>query len=284
MKKRILVWGGGWFGGLFVERTNAVWAKEDIADPDAVGRVLDEVDPEVVINCAGKTGRPNIDWCESHPIDTLRSNVAGPIILATECIRREVQLVHLGSGCVYEGAGPGMLGDGGGWCEEDSPNFRGSLYSRSKILSEQALKEMGGILQLRIRMPFDGSGSPRCLITKLVGYRSVISVLNSLTWVPDFITTALFLIGKEETGIWNVVNPGPMKHEEILELYKEIVDPQFTYETIPLEALSDRVKAGRSNCVLSSKKLEDAGLYLMPAKDALRVALTHYKWRRDAGN
>jgi dTDP-4-dehydrorhamnose reductase len=42
--------------------------------------VLDEVKPDVVINAAGKTGKPNVDWCEDHKEETLRSNDTGPLV------------------------------------------------------------------------------------------------------------------------------------------------------------------------------------------------------------
>ena len=75
----------------------------DIADAGALGEVLEKEKPDIVINTAGKTGRPNIDWCEEHKVETLRSNVAGPLLLLEECAKRNIYWVHLSSGCVYEG-------------------------------------------------------------------------------------------------------------------------------------------------------------------------------------
>lgn len=282
--ERVVLFGSeGWLGQLFKLQLPGVAAvRTDITNSKDVGKLLDQVQPSIVINCAGKTGRPNIDWCEDHPVETMSVNVAGPIILATECAKRQIRMVHLGSGCIYQGTGPGYLGNQEGYSETDPPNFRGSLYSRSKILSEEALDAFSGVLQLRLRMPFDGSGHPRCLITKLVNYRSIIDVPNSVTWVSDLVTTTLELIRRERIGIWNIVNPGAVRHSEILDLYREIVDPSFTYETILVGTLLQRVKAERSNCVLSTKKLEEEGIRLTPAKEALRQALGVYRRREDA--
>jgi 3,5-epimerase/4-reductase len=33
---------------------------------------LDKYKPEFVINAAGTTGRPNVDWCEDHQPETIR--------------------------------------------------------------------------------------------------------------------------------------------------------------------------------------------------------------------
>lgn len=277
MSDRVLIFGNGWLGNRLAKRLGGTIDETDITDRWSTVEVLEEERPTVVINAAGKTGRPNVDSCEDEPALTLAVNVGGPIILAQECIARKIFMVHLGSGCIYTGAGPGMIADGGGYREDDSPTFAGSLYSRSKATAEQALRNLR-VLQVRLRMPFDGTPHPRNLITKITKYEKVISVLNSLTCVDDFLEATAQLIATREVGVWNIVNPGPLTHPEILDLYREIVDPDFRYEVMPLEELSQKVKTGRSNCVLSVHKLENsAGIKLRTAKEALRYALLEYK-------
>ena len=271
MRKRILIFGNGWLANrLSRALTDTQIAKADIRDRQAIRQVLQEVQPSVVINATGKTGRPNVDWCEDHAAETLSSNVAGPLILAQECLARNVFMAHLGSGCVYEGNNGGH-----GFSETDQPNFDGSLYSRSKRASESALKDLP-VLQLRIRMPFDGTPHPRNLITKLVGYRKVISTPNSLTCIDDFLLAAEKLIAARRTGLWNVTNPGSITHDRILSLYRDLVDPAFTYELMSLDTLASKVRAARSNCVLSTKKLECEGIRLPPVEEAMRRALGAY--------
>jgi hypothetical protein len=58
-----------------------------------------------------------------------------------------------------------------------------------------------------------------------------------------------------------------------MELYKEVVDPGHSFEKLTLEELGDVVKAGRSNCLLSTKKLESEGIRLQGVEEALREAL-----------
>jgi dTDP-4-dehydrorhamnose reductase len=102
-----------------------------------------------VINCAGKTGRPNIDWCEDHKPETLRSNTTGALVLLGECLQRCIYLVHLSSGCLYRGDSGGT-----GFGEEDPPNFLDSFYVRTKWWAEEALSEFP-VLIVRPRMIFD---------------------------------------------------------------------------------------------------------------------------------
>ena len=65
----------------------------------AVQQVLDDMKPTHVINCAGKTGRPNIDWCEEYKMETVETNVVGTLMLAHECLQRGIHLTVLATGC-----------------------------------------------------------------------------------------------------------------------------------------------------------------------------------------
>jgi dTDP-4-dehydrorhamnose reductase len=269
---KALIFGNGWLGRRIGTEFKGFIAKTDITEPREVEEALEALDPDVVINAAGKTGKPNVDSCEKDPGTTLAANVAGPIILAKKCLQRSIFMVHLGSGCVYSDCRP----NGEGWTEEDPPNFDGSLYSRSKAFAEKALSEFP-VLQLRLRMPFDSAPHPRNLITKLVGYKNVVSARNSLTRVEDLLRVMRGLIERRVTGIWNVVNPGSITHPEILDLYRELVEPQYTYKVMSMSELRAITTAGRSHCVLSSDKVTKAGFELAPVDLALRQALENYR-------
>jgi len=67
-----------------------------------VHQTLEHVKPTHVLNCAGKTGRPNIDWCESHKLETMRANVIGTLILADECEKFGAHLTVMATGCTLQ--------------------------------------------------------------------------------------------------------------------------------------------------------------------------------------
>lgn len=266
---KILVFGSkGWLGQEFLKiYPSAVAASADIADQAAVSAAFDAHEPDIVINTAGKTGRPNVDWCEDHKLETVRSNVTGPLVLLEECMKRDVYMVHLSSGCIYEGDN-----GGGGFAETDPPNFAGSYYARTKIWSDQILKEFP-VLVLRLRMPFDHSLNDRSLITKIMRYPRVLDVENSITYLPDFLQAAQTLIEKRKTGVYNAVNPGAISPYRIMELYREIVDPAHSMERLTLDHLSEVVRAGRSNCILDVRKIANEGIVMRPVEEAVRIAL-----------
>jgi len=270
--KVLLLGSGGYLGQhLLAKYPDAVTQKVDIADQQAVSNALDEIKPDVVVNAAGKTGRPNVDWCEDHKIETLRANVTGPLVLLEECAKRDLYWVHLGSGCIYEGDNEGK-----GFCEEDPPNFYGSFYARTKAWIDWVLKDFP-VLVLRLRMPFDGTQHPRNLLSKLVSYDRILDVQNSLTFIPDFLEAAESLIAKRKTGIYNIVNPGTISPYEIMEMYKNIVQPDHAFQRLEEADLSDVVRAGRSNCVLNSEKVQKEGITVPDVKQRVEEALEQWK-------
>lgn len=276
---KILIFGNGYVGNHFLDfyGDQAVMSSLRLEDYSKVKAELEKEKPDVVINCAGKTGRPNVDWCEDHKMETVTANVVAPLLLARACEALNLYMVHLGSGCVYEG-----YKDGQGFSEEDEPNFDGSYYSKTKAWSENILADFP-VLQLRLRMPFDSRPGPRNFVTKITKYEKVISVPNSISVMDDFLMAADALIQKRATGIFNMTNPGTIEHREILDLYKEIVDPTYHYELFSVEEMEQITKARRSNCGLSSKKLEDYGIHMRPVKEAVRDALVQYaQWEREA--
>ncbi len=269
---KIVIFGSkGFMGQYFVSAfPDAVCPSVDIADAPAVSEVLDTEKPDVVINAAGKTGRPNVDWCEEHKMETIHSNVLGPLVLLDECQKRGVYFVHIGTGCIYTG------GSDAPYTEDEAPNFFGSFYSRTKGYIDQILHDFP-VLNIRLRMPFDGTDSERSLITKLKKYDKLIDVENSMTYIPDLLEATKKLIKKKAIGSYNVVNPGAMTPYRIMELYKEIVDPSHTFEKLELADLPSVTKAGRSNCVLSCSKLEEEGITMRPIEDVVREALHQIK-------
>ncbi|MDA1208459.1 MAG: sugar nucleotide-binding protein [bacterium] len=275
---KVLIFGAkGYIGSQFLSLfgDEAIASSIDIADATAVAAALEKHKPDVVINAAGKTGKPNIDWCEDHKEETIHSNVTGPKVLLEECGKRNIYWVHMSSGCIYEGDNGGS-----GFTEEDIPNFTGSFYSKTKGEIDQYLNQFP-VLILRIRMPFDGSGNPRTLIAKLKKYDRVLDVPNSITYIPDFLAAAKALIEKKATGIYNIVNPGAMSPYQIMEKYRDIVDPSHMFEKLTLDDLPSVVKAGRSNCILNCEKLSKEGIELSPIETAVQTALGEMKTKAE---
>jgi len=92
------------------------------------------IKPTHVFNAAGVTGRPNVDWCETHKVETIRANVVGTLTLADVCRERGLIVINFATGCIFEYDDLHVLGSGIGFKEEDTPNFIGSFYSKTKAM------------------------------------------------------------------------------------------------------------------------------------------------------
>lgn len=269
-----LITGAGFLGHrLAASLPASTLSRADIADRAAVETALDSLRPAAVVNCAGKTGRPNVDWCETHQEETYRANVTGTFVLAEECRRRGIYLLQMGSGCIFYGDSPRP----GGWREEDVANPI-SFYSRTKYAADLVLSQLPGVAVARIRMPIEGTPGPRNLITKLAAYADVIDVENSVTVVDDLIHVVAELVARRADGIFHVTNPGTLRHRDLLAMYRDVVDPTHRYNLIPERALLERglIVAPRSSCILASRRLGELGITMRPIAMALSTSLAEY--------
>lgn len=134
---RFLIWGGeGWVAGhlkklLEGQGKEVFTTTVRMENREAVVQELQRVKPTHVLNCAGCTGRPNVDWCEDNKEATMRSNAIGTLNLADCCFLASVHITVFATGCIYEYDDAHPIG-GAGYLETDPANFTGSFYSETK--------------------------------------------------------------------------------------------------------------------------------------------------------
>jgi dTDP-4-dehydrorhamnose reductase len=219
----------------------------------------------IVINCAGYVGKPNVDQCEIEKDETILGNVVFPAQISEVLYARGIPLCHISSGCIYSGYTKPFS-------EEDPPNFNFSstkytcsFYSGTKALAEQVIQRNPLAYIFRLRIPFDEYSSPRNYITKLLTYDRLIDMANSFSHRNDFVKNCLELISVGAPyGIYNVTNNGSMTTREVVELIKyhlrDSYVPVIPYKEFEFfenyDSFSEEITAGRSNCILSTDKIE----------------------------
>lgn len=204
----------------------------------------------------------NIDWCEElqNKRSVISVNVLGTVMVAKFCYEHQIHFTFLGTGCIYEydqdhpQPKSGSSEEIKGFSEEDEPNYFGSYYSETKVWIQKMLKDYNALI-LRIRMPISSEIHPRNLILKLIGFKYVINVPNSMTILEDFLPLFSEMMENKLVGVYNTTSPGTISHHQLLDLYKEYINPNFSYKSFTLEEQSKILKAGRSNNCLDTTKI-----------------------------
>jgi len=291
---RVLVYGAnGWIGTQFIKLLECggldhVSAGARADDYHAVLEEVTRVQPTHVVSFIGRThgsiGKKKyttIDYLEQEGklVDNVRDNLYSPLMLCMVCKERNVHYTYLGTGCIFKFDESHPFGqEENGFTECSEPNFFGSSYSIVKGFTDKLMGLFeSNVLNLRIRMPITGARNPRNFISKITTYEQVCSVPNSMSVLDELLPYALELMKKGHTGTLNFTNPGLISHNEMLDMYKEIVDPAFVWKNFSPEEQRKILAADRSNNYLDTAQLEALFPDMDNIKDAVRKCMYRMK-------
>jgi dTDP-glucose 4,6-dehydratase len=251
-------------------------------------RAVLEARPDRVVCCVGRTHTPTcgtidaFEDAEAWPDMTL-ANHDVPVWLAAATATGgppaahlshlqgggsgggggAVPMLYLGTGCIYYDA------SGRAFSEEDPPNFFGSAYSRVKAMTDAALRPFPHVLVARIRMPLADEDSPRDILCKLLSYPTIVDDgPNSLSALSDVLPALLALCHAGIGGVFNAVNPGALRHSELLAVVRAASGRCHAHRVMA-EAAPLGLRAPRSCCTLSADKLQAELARLPPELHAL---------------
>lgn len=247
-------------------------------DEIQVEKEIIESKPDRIISLIGRTSGPGyntIDYLEQKGklVENIKDNLYGPIVLALLSKKYNIHLTYLGTGCIFNGGY-----DNDGYKENDRPDFFGSSYSVVKGYTDRLMNFFDdSVLNCRIRMPIVTDNNPRNFITKITKYDKICSISNSMTVLPELLPLMIDMAKNKVTGTINLTNPGIISHNEILEMYKEIVDSTFTWKNFTLEEQRQILLADRSNNMLNTDKLQKLYPNVLPIKESVRNILHEMK-------
>jgi len=123
-------------------------------------------------------------------------------------------------------------------------------------------------------MPITDQKNGRNFITKIASYKKIHSVPNSMSVLTELLPMMIDMAKREVTGTVNLTNPGTITHNEILEMYKEYVDSNISFELITVEELQKScVVARRSNNFLTTDVLQKHYPNVKSIKESIKCAL-----------
>ena len=298
---KFLVYGTkGWIGGKVFRylQENGFQVEEGnsrVENLKDLENELIEKKPTHVISLIGRTHGTyegeyigTIDYLEKpgKVFENVRDNLFSPMVLSLLSKKYEFHFSYLGTGCIFQFDKDHPFGEEkDGFDESSLPNFFGSSYSIVKGFTDQLMHLVeDNVLNVRIRMPITDEFNKRNFITKITNYEKVCSVPNSMTVLNELIPIMVDMSCKKITGTVNLTNPGLVSHNEILEMYKEIVDPSFEWKNFTIEEQNEILASGRSNNFLETTKLSSMYPEVLNIKDSVRKILVQMKNNLDKEN
>jgi dTDP-4-dehydrorhamnose reductase len=235
----------------------------DIADAEAVERVLAAARPWAVVNTAGYV---RVDEAEREPARCFRENADGPATLAEACARHGIALVTFSSDLVFGG-------DRTSAYLESHPVRPLCVYGRSKAEAEvRVLAALPAALVVRTSAffgPWDEYNFVTGMLRALAAggtWTVTDDALISPTYVPDLVHASLDLLVDGERGIWHLSNAGSITWGQLARTAAAMagLDPAHIQTSASEEC--GRSAARPRYSVLGSER----GVLLGPLQDALR--------------
>ncbi|MBL8334863.1 MAG: dTDP-4-dehydrorhamnose reductase [Rubrivivax sp.] len=105
----------------------------DFTDHDALAALVGRWKPDAIVNAAAHTA---VDKAEAEPELATAINATAPGVIAREAARIGAWLVHYGTDYVFDGSGSAAR-------DESSPTAPLSVYGRTKLDGEEAIRHSG---------------------------------------------------------------------------------------------------------------------------------------------
>lgn len=183
-------------------------AELDLSQPEAIRQVINHVKPDVIVNSAAYTA---VDKAESEPELANAINAIAPGIIAQECEKLSIPLIHVSTDYVFDGSQSSPYQD------TDAINPL-SVYGKSKLAGEIAIQNnCQNYIILRTAWVYGigGKGNFVKTMLRLGKERSEVRVvadqIGSPTYTLDLsnaITQLILLFQPEIAGIYSYTNSG----------------------------------------------------------------------------
>ena len=180
------------------------WGREscDVCDAGKVLGVIGETHPDLIIHAAAYT---QVDKAESEPDLAMRVNGEGTRNVAMACRNRRIPMFYVSTDYIFDGAKRKP------YLPEDIPNPL-NVYGRSKLLGEQAVKELlDEFCIIRTSWLYGLHGQNFVYtILRLADERPELQVVNdqigSPTWTKTLARALADLIDVKAGGVYHVTD------------------------------------------------------------------------------
>lgn len=226
--------------------------KVDFASAESVLALMRHTNPDIVVNPAAYTA---VDKAEKEHELCMHINAVAPGLIAAECSRRGIPLIHYSTDYVFSGLGNAPR-------DEQEPTGPLNFYGESKLQGERAIIEAGGnFVILRTSWVFSDHGQNFVkTMLKLGAEREELRIVEDQIGAP---TSAQFLADQtkrvikfgqlkgfnQASGLYHLCNSGETSWyefaKEIFELAKIQGKKVAVKKIIPIKSVEYQTPAQR---------------------------------------
>lgn len=237
----------------------------DITDVSATEKYIQNYAPDVVIHCSAWTA---VDAAEDMIEKVEAVNVEGPRNIARVCKEIGAKMVYISTDYVFSG-------DGERFYEVDDATNPGSVYGKTKLGGELAIKELlDQYFIVRISWVFgiNGKNFVKTML-QLAETRDELGVvcdqIGSPTYTADLALLLCDMIETERYGTYHATNEGICSWAEFAEEIFRLAGKKMKVNHILTKDYSARASRPL-NSRMSKQKLDDMGFRRLPTwQDAL---------------
>ncbi|HEY7181605.1 MAG TPA: dTDP-4-dehydrorhamnose reductase [Blastocatellia bacterium] len=247
----------------------------DITDGDAVSRMITDVRPDLIINCAVS----GVDDCEANPSMAHAVNVTGPQRLAECAAEIDAEILHFSTNYVFDGKR-----EAGSFYTKRDAALPINKYGETKLAGELAVR-MAAPRSYIIRTSWvfgpgkedNFFGLAARALAERRRLRAVTDVRASVTYVADLVTRIDEILALHRYDTYHVVNDGVCSYYEFaLEVARNLMMSSAEVDSL-IEAITEsemrrntsRPRYTPMRCLVS----EELGL---PPLRSWRRALSQY--------
>lgn len=224
-----------------------------------------------VVNTAAKI---NLEWCEENKEEAYNVNSLGPKYLGEVCKNMGLHLVHISSGCIFDGMETEYVYD-----ETDTPT-PASWYAKTKVEGDNFLLSCGyeKITVVRPRQLISPRPYQTNMITKFLnlGKGGFITSKNSVTCIEDMKEMIEHLISGNHYGIYNLANGGYSSPYEIAKKIKQKINPGLEVSVTTYDEYLRSLRVKRVNTLLDISKLISTGYIPRQTEETIDWCLDNY--------
>lgn len=221
----------------------------DITSEEAVNHMVEQIKPDLIINCAAHTG---VDLCETEEEKAYAMNALGVKYLALAALLNDSVFIHVSTDYVFSGEKEEA------YLEEDETNPQ-SVYGKTKLAGEEFVKSIGGKYFI-VRTAWNygqGKNFVRTML-RLAKTNQSITVVNDQKGTPtstdELAKAILFLSDRTEYGTYHATCEGETTWYLFAKKIFEYAGKKV--EVIPVTSEEYKTVAKRpKNSVLENRKL-----------------------------